>query len=46
MKKVKILALIMALMMIVVSFAACADTKTNEENTAGMWDIRFRQIWA
>ena len=33
MKKVKILALIMALMMIIVSFAACADTKTNEENT-------------
>ena len=33
MKKVKILALIMALMMIIVSFAACADTKANEENT-------------
>lgn len=33
MKKTKILALIMAVMMILVSFAACADTKTNEENT-------------
>lgn len=33
MKKTKILALIMAVMMILVSFAACADTKTNEEQT-------------
>lgn len=33
MKKTKILALIMAVMMILVSFAACADTKTNEEPT-------------
>lgn len=33
MKKTKILALIMAVMMILVAFAACADTKTNEEQT-------------
>ena len=33
MKKTKILALIMAVMMILVSFAACADTKTNEETS-------------
>lgn len=33
MKKTKILALIMAVMMILVSFAACADTKPNEEQT-------------
>ncbi len=33
MKKTKILALIMAVMMILVAFAACADTKTNEEPT-------------
>lgn len=33
MKKTKILALIMAVIMILVSFAACADTKPNEEQT-------------
>ena len=33
MKKTKILALIMAVMMILVSFAACADTTTSEEPT-------------
>ena len=33
MTKTKILALIMAVMMILVSFAACADTKTSEEPT-------------
>lgn len=33
MKKIRILALIMALMMIIASFAGCAGTKTNEENT-------------
>lgn len=33
MKKTKILALIMAVMMILIAFAACADTKTNEEPT-------------
>lgn len=33
MKKTKILALIMAVMMILMAFAACADTKTNEEPT-------------
>lgn len=33
MKKTKILALVMAVVMIMLSFAACADTKTDEENT-------------